>query len=104
MAFLAGNAAFGLLRHIAGEAEILTLAVLPEQRKKGMGEALVHAMVLWAQEQHIRSMFLEVDECNEVARKLYEKKGFLVISKRNEYYQNTDGTLSHALVMKLILS
>jgi len=99
-----GNKGFGLLRHISGEAEILTIAILPPYIRQGLGGAIISAMRAWAKEQGIEALFLEVAESNEAARHLYHKAGFLLLSRRKAYYQSADGSLEDALIMRHTLS
>jgi ribosomal-protein-alanine N-acetyltransferase len=94
---------FALVRLIADEAEVLTLCVLKEHRRKGSGSALVKAFIGWAKGRGAVSIFLEVNEHNEAARLLYERHGFAIVARRNEYYRNEDGSHEHALVMRLSL-
>src|SRR5690606_24302711 len=55
---------FILMRAIAGEAEILTLAVRPDARRAGEGARLVGAGVLGAAGRGAARVFLEVAEDN----------------------------------------
>ncbi len=101
MAFIAGaGEGFGLLRAMAQEAEILTIAVLPEARRRGAAAAMVPVMLQWATGQGAKAIFLEVNERNIAAIRLYEKYGFSVISRRKEYYRNADGSHEDALIMR----
>jgi ribosomal-protein-alanine N-acetyltransferase len=94
---------FALLRCLEGDAEILTLAVLPGARRLGIGVAMVNSMRAWAAEQGGTSVFLEVGEHNEAAVALYGKCGFSTISRRKGYYRGADGSSMDALVMRLNL-
>jgi len=91
---------FAILRIVGDTAEIMTMAVLPFQRKQGIGSAMVLRMLEWSKEMTAQSMFLEVRKSNDAAKKLYEKFGFAEISRRKEYYHNADGTYEDAIVMK----
>jgi ribosomal-protein-alanine N-acetyltransferase len=82
---------FILARVAAEEAEILTLAVHPPARRKGLGLALVAACGLYAQNLGATEMFLEVEETNQAARGLYERLGFRVVGGRKAYYARTRG-------------
>ena len=76
-----------LLARAAGdEAEILTLAVLPRWRRRGIGFRLVGHLVDWATTARIARLFLEVAEENVGARALYERSGFSIVGRRNDYY------------------
>ena len=94
---------FAVARLIAGEAEILTLAVNPEARRKGLGKALVKVMQEWLKSNNADSVFLEVRESNEPALIMYTQAGFVRISERRGYYSNPDGSRESAIVMRLAL-
>ncbi len=101
LAFVAkGKAGFGVLRIIGNEAEIITLAVLPEHQKKHIGTQILSAMLKSAGELGVEEVFLEVREKNIPAINLYEKSGFAILAKRKGYYSNADGTSEDAIVMK----
>jgi len=94
---LAGGTPVGLLlaRAAADEAEILTLAVLPENRRRGIARELLAALKGWAANQRIRRLFLEVGEDNTAARALYAAAGFETVGRRSDYY----GPGLHALTL-----
>lgn len=75
-----------LARAAADEAEILTLAVLPNWRRRGIARHLMVAFVAWAATVNATRLFLEVAEDNAAARALYERSGFAVAGHRNDYY------------------
>ncbi|MGH3934993.1 MAG: ribosomal protein S18-alanine N-acetyltransferase [Pseudonocardiaceae bacterium] len=79
--FLIGYA--GLAR-AGGEAEIHTLAVDPAYQGRGIGRALLHAMLDHAAGA---AVFLEVRTDNEAAIQLYRSEGFTVIGTRRGYYR-----------------
>ncbi len=78
---------------VAGEREILNLAVAPDFRRKGVARALLDR----ALEGFCGEVFLEVRESNGVAQKFYKSLGFKELSKRKGYYENPPET---AIVMK----
>jgi [ribosomal protein S18]-alanine N-acetyltransferase len=86
-------------RCVAGEAEILTLAVAPSARQKGIGGRLVEAFFSAAQARGAESAFLEVSAANLPAQALYLAKGFEAQGKRAGYYQTPEGARLDALVM-----
>jgi ribosomal-protein-alanine N-acetyltransferase len=92
-------AGFALIRQVADEAELLTIAVDPKWRGKGVGRALMDAVFADLLLSPARKMFLEVDEQNMAAIHLYEKLGFTRISTRRGYYPRPDGSAATALVM-----
>lgn len=77
---------FILCRSIAGEAEILTLAVTPAARRLGVGRALVEAAAGLAATQAAACLFLEVAHDNVPALALYAAAGFERVGLRKGYY------------------
>lgn len=94
-------AGFVLVRFAADEAEILTIAVAPGDRRRGYGRLLMEDVIRRLYREHVASLFLEVDRGNKAAVALYGKLGFQIVGRRAGYYtaqQDDDGT---ALVMRL---
>ena len=92
-------AGFLLGRALAGEAELLTLAVAPEARRTGLGRALTQAFAARASALHAEAAFLEVAADNVAARTLYRSCGWLEAGLRRRYYgPDVDG-----IVMRLPL-
>jgi [ribosomal protein S18]-alanine N-acetyltransferase len=89
-----------LARLAADRAEILTLAVAPPARRRGIGTALLRGAAAEAAARGGTRLFLEVSARNTAARALYEGAGFRQVGRRRSYY--TDG--SDALVLALPLS
>lgn len=91
---------FIMIRCVAGEAEILTLAVAQARRRKGLAHALVRAgMHLAASQYQVTHVFLEVAADNHGARALYAGLGFICHGRRKHYYANID-----ALMMRRALT
>lgn len=95
--------AFILCRAIAGEAEILTLAVDPRARRRGLGRALVEASTGAARMAGADAMFLEVAHDNAPAIGLYESAGFARAGVRRGYYDRGPQGRADAVVMRLDL-
>ena len=79
---------FVVARTAAGEAEILTLAVVPAARGKGLGRALLTAAIAEAKTMGAETMFLEVASDNVAALALYARLGFAKVGMRKGYYDN----------------
>ena len=94
---------FIILRIAGGEAEILTLAVNPIDRRRGLGRMLVEEATRRAYRERAESVFLEVDESNRAAVSLYRALGFEMVGQRSSYYQKDDAPPGTALVMRLRL-
>ncbi len=93
---------FVMVRTVADEAEILTIAVHPRWRGRGHGQLLMEAAMRRLYADRVLNVFLEVDGDNESARQLYERLGFKVVGERKGYYPGTgkNGGPSTALVMR----
>lgn len=96
-----GLAGYLLARTIAGEAEILNLAVLPRARRQGLARRLLDRGLAAARERGARSAFLEVRESNDAARNLYLGRGFHPVGLRPAYYRRPT---ENAVVLQLDLS
>ena len=95
---------FILMRVVADEAEILTLAVRPRARRAGQGGRLVGEGVLAAAARGAARVFLEVAEDNAAARALYARAGFVEAGRRPAYYAGADGGRRDALLLALNLA
>ena len=95
---------FILIRVVAGEAEILTLAVRPEARRRGLGARLVAAAAARAAALGAARLFLEVAEDNAAARALYAAAGFAETGRRRGYYPREGGGRTDALILSLNLT
>ncbi len=92
---------FVLVRSVAEEAEILTIAVDPGHRGRGYGRRLLEEAVRRLYRDHVRSLFLEVETTNHVALGLYLSLGFEQVGERAGYYLQATGEPGTALVMRL---
>jgi len=92
-------AGFLMSRCAADEAEILSVAVDPKARGRGVAGALLAHHLSRAAARGIARIFLEVGEDNAPALRLYEKAGFRPVGKRAGYYPRPEGAVS-ALVLR----
>ncbi|MEO8530863.1 MAG: GNAT family N-acetyltransferase [Deltaproteobacteria bacterium] len=83
---------FGLVRAVAGEAELLTLAVDPLARCLGIGSRLLVDLLEQTTPQ-AAVIFLEVARNNTPAIRLYERHGFRRAGTRPAYYDATTDAL-----------
>ncbi len=83
--------------YVADESEIANLAVVPAARRKGVGALLLDRILRRAAEFGAKTVFLEVRESNEAARKLYEAREFEIAGRRLQYYRSPD---EDALIMR----
>jgi ribosomal-protein-alanine N-acetyltransferase len=102
--FVLGDArGFILIRAVADEAEILTLAVRPDARRQGLGRSLIQAAAAMAAGLGASRLLLEVAEDNLAARALYDRAGFEAVGRRPRYYARADGAAADALILVLNL-
>jgi [ribosomal protein S18]-alanine N-acetyltransferase len=95
-------AGFALALDLGSECEILSLGVAPDQRRAGIGMALVDSICLAARRRGAGSVTLEVAVDNGAARALYARKGFIVVGRRRNYYCQR-GRLVDALILRRAL-
>lgn len=94
------DAGFLLGRAVAGEAELLTLAVQPEARRRGLGRRLFARFLYQARLRGAERAFLEVSAENGAALALYDSAGFTAAGRRKGYYQTPGGPAIDALVLQ----
>jgi len=73
----------------AGEAHIMNIALAPEHRRCGFGEALLLDLLRRAVDERADLAYLEVRPSNLAAVALYRKLGFRAVGFRPSYYQDT---------------
>lgn len=88
---------------VAGEAELVTLAVDPPARRQGHATALVAAFLRQARALGAETAFLEVAAENPAAIAVYESQGFVCTGRRPGYYRAPDGKRGDALIMSRAL-
>ena len=94
---------FILIRSVADEAEILTLAVDPAARRQGLGTRLVREGALASAARGATRLFLEVADDNHAALALYARAGFTEAGRRRGYYARPEGGRQDALILALNL-
>ena len=95
---------FSVSRMAADEAEILSIAVAESHRGRGLSNNLLLTHLGHLAGRGIRTVFLEVEENNQPARRLYERAGFGVVGRRERYYRQSGGEALDALLMRRDLS
>ena len=79
---------FLVARHASQEWELENIMVAAQERQKGIGAALLAALLDRMRQSGSKQILLEVRESNAPARKLYEKAGFRATGRRKLYYSN----------------
>ena len=90
---------FILCRLVQDEAEIITIAVHPNFRRRNIGHLLMDAALRHLHHERANKLFLEVDESNIGAIKLYKSFGFIEIGRRANYYKSDHGR-NDALILE----
>ena len=93
---------FALALALGEEAEIVSLGVLPEHRRRGIGSALLDAICGEARSRGAARVVLEMASDNEAASALYAGRGFRVVGLRRNYYRRTE-RLVDALILQVQL-
>jgi len=96
---VASDEGFLLGRVVADEAEVMTLAVLPAARRRGLGRELLSRFEGIIRDRGVQRVFLEVAEQNHPALALYAQAGYARAGFRRDYYQGPGGKKVSALVL-----
>ncbi len=83
---------------VLDEAHVTNVAVRADARGRGIGEALMRALIRLAAENGMTWMTLECRRSNQIAQNLYHKLGFIDVGYRKRYYEDNR---EDALVMAL---
>lgn len=89
---------YGVVMPVLEEAQLLNISVIPERQGQGLGARLLDFFMMDALAQGALRMFLEVRPSNTTGRRLYERRGFVQIGRRRDYYP-AHGGREDALVM-----
>lgn len=79
---------FLIARRTNNECELENVVVSATARRKGIGRLLLAQFLAYAREARVSSIFLEVRESNQAARRMYEKSGFGIAGLRKNYYSD----------------
>lgn len=94
-----GDVGFVLFQIVAGECEVITLAVLPKFQRRGIARELMIELSGVCSAMEVQKIFLEVSVNNQSASNLYKKLAFSEYNRREKYY--ADG--SDAVLLQLQL-
>ena len=87
---------FSLARSVAGEAELLLIAVDPRRHRCGIGSRLLEEFMDRARADDVARVHLEVRDGNPAAA-MYRAAGFAPVGRRRNYYHAADGRRFDAL-------
>lgn len=91
--------AFVYAMMLPGEAELLRIACRPDQCRRGLAGQLLAALVARCRDADAAQLFLEVAHDNHAACAFYDRRGFVQIGCRKDYY----GPGRDALLLALTL-
>ena len=96
---------FYIGEHVAGEATLMDICVLPDLQGKGYGQQLLSSFLEQSKKLDNQKVWLEVRAKNLAAQMLYIKNGFTEQSRRTGYYPSASafGGYEDAIVMSLSL-
>jgi ribosomal-protein-alanine N-acetyltransferase len=92
--------AFVISRVIEDEAEILMVSVAPAERGRGLARRLLTRHLGRLAARGARRVFLEVDEGNDPAIRLYTRSGFERVGRRPGYYASAEGNAAALLLRR----
>jgi len=93
--------AFVVTRFLVPDMDIVNLAVATDRRGRGLGRLLLASLLDHAASNRVQSVFLEVREGNQEARRLYRSAGFEETQRRSGFYREP---LEDAILMRLAMS
>jgi len=96
-------AGFALALGLGEECELLSLGVVRERRRAGIGSALVASVCSEARLRGADCVVLEVAADNMAARALYAARGFIPVGHRRNYYRQKERAVD-AVVLRLSLA
>ncbi|MCF6430767.1 MULTISPECIES: GNAT family N-acetyltransferase [unclassified Leisingera] len=104
LVFAAGDArCFALVRVIADEAELLTIATDPAHQRQGLARRCMAEWESAVRDRGAAEAFLEVAEDNAPAQALYRAGGFAECGRRKGYYLRQGAAAADAILMRKAL-
>lgn len=93
-------AGYAVAWYVLDEGELANLAVAPAARRRGIGKALLRAVLEDSRQRGIRDLYLEVRQSNVAARALYAAHDFMEVGRRRQYYRSP---VEDALILRRTL-
>ena len=87
---------YGGVALLGDVADIHTLTINESHRRLGIASGMLEKLESWAIQRGAEALMLEMREGNEAAMSLYQKAGYQLISRRDNYYAKG----IHALIMR----
>jgi len=96
------TAGFALSRSNPDEEELLLFGVVPQSRRRGIGDRLLSRFASEARERGADRLLLEMRRGN-AAESLYRRHGFVPMGVRSNYYRTLSGPRLDAITFVRIL-
>lgn len=84
---------------VVDEVHLLDVATHPAHRRRGVGRALVDALLALARREHAVQIYLEARRSNVAATTLYRSVGFAAVGLRQKYYPDEEDAVEMALTL-----
>ncbi|MDP9151541.1 MAG: GNAT family N-acetyltransferase [Myxococcota bacterium] len=91
--------AFVLAWHVADELHVLNVATREDRRRRGIGHAMMNAVVAYARNRRVKHVLLEVRRTNAAALALYRRLGFFAMGIRARYYPDDEDAVEMVLLL-----
>jgi ribosomal-protein-alanine N-acetyltransferase len=85
--------------HVSDELHVLNVATRADRRRRGAARSLMHGMLAYAREKHVKHVLLEVRRSNRGAIALYRALGFFAMGIRARYYPDDEDAVEMALAL-----
>jgi ribosomal-protein-alanine N-acetyltransferase len=85
--------------NLVKKGHIVSVAILPEYRRKGLGHAILAEALKGMREYNVKEGYLEVRVSNQPAIDLYTKLGFSISKTSRHYYK--DGEDAYIMVKEI---
>jgi len=92
-----------LAMHGVQEMHLLNITVAPARQGQGWGHMMLDALSLISRNAGAQTLWLEVRQSNARALQVYERRGFVRVGLRKDYYPADRQQREHAVVMSLKL-
>ncbi len=94
---------FLMIQAVADEAEVIDIVTRADHRRRGLAGHLLSRVIEDLRRDSVAALFLEVDENNDAALRLYRSRDFRPAGRRPSYYRHADGRRTDALLMRRML-
>ncbi|MGO9833497.1 MAG: ribosomal protein S18-alanine N-acetyltransferase [Polyangiaceae bacterium] len=94
-----GVVAFVVAWHVADELHVLNIATRPDRRRRGIGRALMDAVLTYGRRRRVQHVLLEVRRSNKAAMTLYRGVGFFAMGVRARYYADDEDAVEMVLTL-----